>query len=49
MLSIYKKGKIRIKKKEKKILFFLSIGARLLLEREEKDFKISLFFALEID
>jgi hypothetical protein len=36
MLSIYKKGKLRIKKKEKKILFFLSIGARLLLERDRK-------------
>jgi len=44
MLSIYKKGKIKIKKKERKFY-----SSSMLLEREEKDFKISLFFSLEID
>jgi hypothetical protein len=34
MLSIYKRGKLEIKKKEKKNSFFLSISGRLLLGGE---------------
>jgi hypothetical protein len=34
MLSIYKRGKLGIKRKEKKNSFFLSIGGRLLQEKE---------------
>jgi len=47
MLSIYKTGKLGIKKKEKKNSFFLSIGGQLLLGGE--NFKKSSFFSLEID
>jgi hypothetical protein len=47
MLSIYKTGKLGIKKKEKKNSFFLSIGGQLLLGGE--NFKNSSFFSLEID
>jgi hypothetical protein len=52
MLSIYKRGKLEIKKKEKKNSFFLSISGRLLLGGEGRggeNFKISSFFSLEID
>jgi hypothetical protein len=49
MLSIYKRGKLGIKRKEKKNSFFLSIGGRLLQEKEgEMISKFLNFFLLKL-